>query len=136
MSFFSEVLVVGGVAMDLVGAVVLAHAHNAESVVELREEIGSEGRALGEEDSAATHAQLLSEKRVGFFVMAFGLALYLSGLVVGSPEGAGRMALIALGVVAAGLILTTLWVRLGGRRVRRQVHEAMNEQDPQRLPEQ
>jgi hypothetical protein len=43
MSLLSEVLVIGGVAMDLVGASVLSHAHNAESMVEMREEIGAEG---------------------------------------------------------------------------------------------
>ena len=36
MSLLSEVLVISGVAMDLVGAVVLSHAHNAESMVDIR----------------------------------------------------------------------------------------------------
>jgi hypothetical protein len=40
MSFVSEALVISGVALDLVGATVLSHAHNAESALELREEIG------------------------------------------------------------------------------------------------
>lgn len=31
----TEVLLVSGVALDLVGAGVLSHAHNAESIVEL-----------------------------------------------------------------------------------------------------
>ena len=48
MSFVSEALVISGVALDLVGATVLSHAHNAESALELREEIGGDERALGE----------------------------------------------------------------------------------------
>jgi hypothetical protein len=41
VSLLSEVLVISGVAMDLVGATVLSHAHNAESMVDIREEIGA-----------------------------------------------------------------------------------------------
>ena len=41
-------LLVSGVALDLVGAGVLSHAHNAESIVELRKDIGEEGAAVGE----------------------------------------------------------------------------------------
>ena len=73
MSFVSEALIIGGVALDLVGATALSHAHNAESALELREEIGEDEHALGEKDAIATHAQLLSEKRVGFLILAFGL---------------------------------------------------------------
>ncbi len=40
MSFVSQAFIIGGVALDLVGAAVLSHAHNAESALELREEIG------------------------------------------------------------------------------------------------
>jgi hypothetical protein len=36
VSLLSEVLVISGVAMDLVGATVLSHAHNAESMVDIR----------------------------------------------------------------------------------------------------
>lgn len=36
MSLLSEVLIVGGVAMDLG---VLSHAHNAESIMQIREEV-------------------------------------------------------------------------------------------------
>ena len=39
--------------MDLVGAAVLSHAHNAESMVDIREELGVEKSALGEEDAVA-----------------------------------------------------------------------------------
>lgn len=56
MSFVAEVLVVDGVVLDLIGATVLSHSHNAESALELRQEIGRE------ESVIATHAQLLSEK--------------------------------------------------------------------------
>ncbi|HVF01046.1 MAG TPA: hypothetical protein VNA27_06865 [Rubrobacteraceae bacterium] len=74
MSFVSEALVISGVALDLVGATVLSHAHNAESALELREEIGGDERALGEKDAIATHAQLLSEKRVGFIIVENALS--------------------------------------------------------------
>ena len=87
MGLLSEVLVIGGVAMDLVGASVLSHAHNAESMVEIREEIGAEKSALGERDAFATQAQLLAEKRIGFFLLTFGLSLYLVGLVLKTTEG-------------------------------------------------
>ena len=82
MSVVTEVLLVSGVALDLVGAGVLSHAHNAESIVELREAIGEEGSAVGESDPISTHAQLLSEKRIGFLLLTVGLLLYLSGLVL------------------------------------------------------
>ena len=87
MSLATEVLLVSGVALDLVGAGVLAHAHNAESIVELREAIGEEGAAVGESDTLSTHAQLLAEKRIGFLLLTVGLVLYLSGVVLKSPEG-------------------------------------------------
>ena len=45
MSFLTEALVISGVALDLVGAAVLSHAHNAEYALELREEAG--GAASG-----------------------------------------------------------------------------------------
>ena len=47
MALVTEMLLVSGVALDLVGACVLSHAHNAESIVELREDIGEEGAAVG-----------------------------------------------------------------------------------------
>ena len=54
MSLGVEILLVSGVALDLVGAGVLSHAHNAESIVEIREEIGEEGSAVGEDDALTT----------------------------------------------------------------------------------
>ena len=87
MDLVTEMLLVSGVALDLVGAGVLSHAHNAESIVELREDIGEEGAAVGEPDALSTHAQLLAEKRIGFLFLSLGLVLYLSGLVLKSPEG-------------------------------------------------
>ena len=62
MALWPELLMVSGVTLDLVGAGVLSHAHNAESIVELREDIGEESTAVGESDALATHAQLLAEK--------------------------------------------------------------------------
>ena len=99
MSFVTEALLISGVALDLVGATVLAHAHNAESTLELREESGGDELALGEMDAIATHARLLTEKRVGFLVLAFGLALYLAGLVLGTAESFVGMAIFAVSVL-------------------------------------
>jgi hypothetical protein len=50
VALVTEMLLVSGVALDPVGARVLSHAHNAESIVELREDIGEEGAAMGEPD--------------------------------------------------------------------------------------
>jgi hypothetical protein len=87
VALVTEVLLVSGVALDLVGACVLSHAHNAESIVELREDIGEERAAVGEPDALSTHAQLLAEKRIGFLLLSLGLVLYLSGVVLKRPEG-------------------------------------------------
>ena len=51
MALVTEILLVSGVALDLVGAGVLSHAHNAESIVELRDDIGDEEAAVGELDA-------------------------------------------------------------------------------------
>jgi hypothetical protein len=88
VALVTEMLLVSGVAFDLVGAGVLSHAHNAESIVELRKDIGEEGAAVGEPDALSTHAQLLAEKRIGFLLLTLGLVLYLSGLVL-KPRGPG-----------------------------------------------
>jgi hypothetical protein len=136
MSLLSEVLVISGVAMDLVGAVVLSHAHNAESMVDIREEIGAEKSALGEEDAVATQAQLLAEKRVGFFLLALGLSLYLAGLVLKSTEAIWTMAALGVGVVVAGLGGTALWVRIRGHKFRREIAQAQREKSFSDLPEQ
>jgi hypothetical protein len=129
MSFVTEALLVSGVALDLVGAAVLSHAHNVESALELREEISGDERALGEKDAIATHARLLSEKRVGFLIMAFGLALYLAGLVVGTSGSFVGMALFAVGVLALGLGAAALWIKVGTKRVSRQTREAACSED-------
>ncbi len=129
MSFLTEALLVSGVALDLVGAAVLSHAHNAESAMELREEIGGDERALGEKDAIATHARLLSEKRVGFLVLAIGLALYLAGLVLGTSESFVGMAVFAAGVLALGLGATALWIKVGTKRLVQQTHEAARSED-------
>jgi hypothetical protein len=85
--------------------------------------------ALGEKDAIATHARLLSEKRVGFLILAFGLALYLTGLVLRSSEGVVVMAGFAVGVLALGLGATALWIKVGTKRVRQQTHEAARSED-------
>ena len=136
MSLVTEVLVVSGVALDLVGAGVLSHAHNAESIAELREDMGAEGVAVGEPDALATHAQLLAEKRIGFLLLTLGLVLYLSGIVLKSPEGLATMAPVAVGVVIVGLIVSVAFTRVMGRRFRQQARRAKEQQDPDALPEQ
>ena len=136
ISFVSEALVISGVALDLVGAAVLSHAHNAESALELREEAGGNERALGEKDAIATHAQLLSEKRVGFLILAFGLSLYLTGLVLKSSEGVAVMAIVAISVLALGLAAAVVWVKVGSRRVRKQTHKAARSEDTKEIPDQ
>ncbi len=136
MALIPEVLLVSGVALDLVGAGVLSHAHNAESIVELREDIGQEGSAVGEDDGLSTHAQLLAEKRIGFFLLTVGLVLYLSGLVSKSPESPAMMAAIAVGVVLAALLTCVLFTRVMGNRIRNQARRAKEQQDPDALPEQ
>jgi hypothetical protein len=138
VALLTEVLLVSGVALDLVGAGVLSHAHNAESIVELREEIDSDddGAAVGEDDALATHAQLLAEKRIGFFLLTLGLVLYLSGIVSKSSESQALMATIAVGVVLAGLVTSVAFTRVVGRRVREQARRAKEQDDPDALPEQ
>ena len=136
MSLVTEVLLVSGVAMDLVGAGVLSHAHNAESIVELREEIGEEGAAVGEDDSLATHAQLLAEKRIGFLLLTVGLVLYLSGLVLKSSEETLLIGGIAVGVVAAALTTSVVFTKVASRRIHEQARRAEDPNDPEDLPEQ
>lgn len=138
MALVTEVLLVSGVALDLVGAGVLSHAHNAESIVELREEIDDhdDGTAVGEPDEISTHAKLLAEKRIGFLLLTIGLVLYLSGLVLKSSEPAAKMGIIAVGVVVVGLVVSVIFTRVGGQRIREQAREAMAKGDPEALPEQ
>jgi hypothetical protein len=136
VALVTEMLLVSGVALDLVGAAVLSHAHNAESIVELREDIGEEGSAVGEPDALSTHAQLLAEKRIGFLLLTLGLVLYLSGLVLKSPEGLAMMVPMAGGVVLAGLGISVVFTRIVGNRIREQAQRARAQQDPQALPEQ
>ena len=136
MSFVSEALIISGVALDLVGAAVLSHAHNAESALELREEVGGDRRALGEKDVIATHAQLLSEKRVGFLILAFGLPLYLTGLVLKSTEGVGVMAIVAVSVLVISLATAAVWVKVGSRRVRKHAHKGALSEDTEGIPDQ
>jgi hypothetical protein len=136
VALITEVLLVSGVALDLVGASVLSHAHNAESIVELREDIGEEGSAVGEDDALSTHAQLLAEKRIGFLLLTVGLVVYLTGLVLKSPEGDAKMGAIAVGVVMAGVVVSVLFTRVAGNRILEQARKAGEQQDPDALPEQ
>ncbi|MFN8192791.1 MAG: hypothetical protein U0R80_00740 [Nocardioidaceae bacterium] len=136
MALLNEVLVVSGVALDLLGAGILSHAHNAESIVELREEVADEGSAVGEPDALATHAQLLAEKRVGFLLLTVGLTVYLCGLVLKSPEGVATMAPIAVGVVVLGLVGSLGLIRLTKLRVYERALRAREQEDPDALPEQ
>ncbi len=132
----AEVLLASGVALDLVGAGVLAHAHNTESIVELREEVGEEGSAVGEPDGLSTHAQLLAEKRIGFLLLTVGLLLYLSGLVLKSTESVATLGTIAAGVVTAGLVVSLVFTRVVARRVREQARRSEAQPVGDDLPEQ
>ena len=136
MALLAEVMLVSGVALDLVGAGVLAHSANAESIVELREEIGEEGSALGEPDALSTHAQLLAEKRFGFLSLTVGLLLYLGGLVLKSSESTALIAGVAGAVVVGGLLASVLFVRVSHRRVRARARQAEARGNPDELPEQ
>ena len=136
MALVTEVLLVSGVALDLVGAGVLSHAHNAESIVELREDIGEEGSAVGEPDALSTHAQLLAEKRIGFLLLSLGLVLYLTGVVLKSPEGLAMMGPIAVGVVVVGFVISVAFTRVVGARIHAQARKASEQEDPNVLPEQ
>jgi hypothetical protein len=138
VALLTEVLLASGVALDLVGAGVLSHAHNAESIVELREEIGEddEGSAVGEPDALSTHAQLLAEKRIGFLLLTAGLVVYLCGVVSKSPQDLGLMVAIATGVVMAALVISVVFTRVAGKRILAQAREAERQDDPDKLPEQ
>jgi hypothetical protein len=126
LSLIAEVLVISGVAMDLLGAVLLAYVHSTESVVELREEIEGEARAFGQTDSVSTHAVLLARKRIGFLILAGGLSLYLAGLVLRTTEGIPAMLIVALAILAIGTGLTLLWIQADGRRLRAKALRAMD----------
>jgi hypothetical protein len=136
MALVTEALLVSGVALDLVGAGVLSHAHNAESIVELREEIGEEGSAVGEPDAIATHAQLLAEKRIGFLLLTVGLVLYLSGIVAKSSEDPVLMGAIAVGVLLLAIVSSVAFTRVVGSRIREQARRASAQNDPDAMPEQ
>jgi small-conductance mechanosensitive channel len=103
---------------------VLSHAHNAESIAEIRAEADAEKSALGEDDAIATHAQLLAEKRIGFFILTAGITTHLVALVIKSSEGAVPMGLLATGIGVAGLAFTVIWTKVVGGKVRRQAREA------------
>ena len=135
MALVTEVLLLAAWRWT-VGAGVLLHAHNAESIAELREDIGEEGAAVGEPDALSTHAQPPAEKRIGFLLLTVGLVLYLTGLVLKSPQGLVTIALIAGGVVVVGIVTTVVFTRLVGRRTRKQAHRGREQQDPDVLPEQ
>jgi hypothetical protein len=136
LSLLTESLIVSGVAMDLVGAGVLAHAHNAESIAEIRENMGQEGLALGERDAMATDAQLLAEKRIGFLILSVGLLLYLVGLVIKSAEGVLSMGLLAGGVLAVGIVASAVFTRIVGRQILNTARKAEKKRDGEELPEQ
>jgi uncharacterized membrane protein YciS (DUF1049 family) len=62
--------------------------------------------------------------------------MYLIGLLLKSPEGFAPMAALAASVVVAGLIVTVLWTRIVGKRVRVQAARAERKSDAEKLPEQ
>ena len=94
------------------------------------------GLRWGEPDALSTHAQLLAEKRIGFLLLALGLVLYLTGVVLKSPEGPVVMGLVAGGVVVTGLVVSVIFTRVVGHQIREQARRAREQQDPDALPEQ
>jgi hypothetical protein len=68
--------------------------------------------------------------------LSLGLVLYLSGLVLKSPEGLAMMRPIAGAVVIAGLVISVAFTRVVGNRILDQARRAMEQQDPDALPEQ
>lgn len=136
MSVLVEGALVSGVALELVGAAVLAHSHNAESIVELRKQIGQEGTAMGEPDAVSTHAKLLAEKRVGFVLLTAGLVLSLAALVLDSSEGAALMGAVGAATVLIGIVASVGFTRVLGERYRAQARSGRAAEDPDALPEQ
>ncbi|MCX6395049.1 MAG: hypothetical protein NTV23_01020 [Propionibacteriales bacterium] len=136
MSLVVDSFLIGGVALELVGAGVLAHAHNAESIVALREEIGAEGTALGEPDAVATHATLLAEKRVGFVLLTVGLVFSLVGLVADSAKHVMLMSGLAAVTVLVGIIASIGVTRILGNRYQGQARKARDSSGADELPEQ
>jgi hypothetical protein len=78
----------------------------------------------------------LAKKRIGFLLLTLGLVLYLSGLVLKSPDGLSMMVPIAGGVVIAGLLISVVFTRVIGSRIREQARRAQEHKDPDALPEQ
>ena len=78
----------------------------------------------------------MAEKRIGFLLLTVGLVLYLSGLVLKSPEGLAMMGSIAGGVVVVGLVTSVVFTRVVGNRTREQARRGEEQQDPDVLPEQ
>lgn len=78
----------------------------------------------------------MAEKRIGFLLLTLGLVLYLSGVVLKSPEGLAMMGSIAGGVVMAGLVISVVFTRVVGNRICDQARRAMEQQDLDALPEQ
>ena len=68
--------------------------------------------------------------------MTLGLILYLSGIVLKSPKSLAMIGTIAVGVVIAGLLISVVFTRVIGNRILKQARQAMEQQDPDALPEQ
>ena len=78
----------------------------------------------------------MAEKRIGFLLLSLGLVLYPSGIVLKSPEGLAIMGPIAVGVVIAGFAISVAFTRVVGNQIRDQTRRAMEQDDPDVLPEQ
>lgn len=112
---------VDGVVMDFVGAAILSRAHNAESTMKIREGTTASGARSG------MMIWPLAEKRAGFFILAFGLSLCLTSLILKNLEG-----VVSMGIVAGAV----LWGRIVSRKVRDQARKAKRENDGGDFPEQ
>ena len=68
--------------------------------------------------------------------LTVGLVLYLSGLVLKSPEGTGTMVILASGVVIVCIVGTLIWTRVVGTKVKEQARKAEKDGNEDELPEQ
>lgn len=135
MSLLSEVLVIGDRDGPRGGGDALPRAQRGIHSGDPGGGRRREERALGEDDAIATHAQLLAEKRIGFFILTAGITTHLTGTVLKSPEGVWAMAVLAAGVVAVGITFTVIWTKVVGGKVREQARRAEQEGDKDNLPE-
>jgi hypothetical protein len=136
VTLVTEMLLVSGVALDLVGAGVLSHAHNAESIAELREDIGEEGAAVGGARRALHPCPAVGRETDRLSTLNPGAGSLPERSRPEEPRGPGDDGVHRGGVVMAGLVISVVFTRVVGNRIRDQARRAIEQQDPDALPEQ